>query len=347
MGDNKDVYMKNNRLKAMIMAAGVGSRLEPLTKSVPKPLVPVANRPVMDILIDNLKSIGVHDVVSNTYYLAEQIIDRYKNGFCGINFNFIKEETLSGTAGGLKKCQFFFDEGDEFIVLSADGLTNADLQKGIDIHRKSGVIATIGIKEISHEEVSHFGVVVTDETGYISEFQEKPSVHEAKSNFINTGIYIFDYRIFDYIPANTFYDFAKNVFPELLKAHEINTFVIDNYWTDIGTLAQYKQSTHDLFEGRCSFEHAQMKNSNSGRYISETSNLPQDIRIMGNTTIGRNCKFGKNITLNNSIIWDDVIIADGVTIDNSVVASGSVIERNISDMIIGADTVIEQTAVKI
>ena len=184
--------MSNKTIKAMIMAAGVGSRLDPLTKSVPKPLVPVANRPVMDILVENLKSIGVKDVVSNTHYLAEKIINRYENINFGVNFKFIKEDTLSGTAGGLKKCQFFFDKDDEFLVLSADGLSNADLQKGIDIHRKSGAIATIGIKEIPHEEVSHFGVVVTDENGYITEFQEKPSLKEAKSNFINTGIYVFD-----------------------------------------------------------------------------------------------------------------------------------------------------------
>ena len=100
--------MEKNRVrKSMIMAAGVGSRLDPLTQSLPKPLVPIANKPVMDILLEKLYAIGVKDVISNTYYLAEQIIDRYKNNNIGINFNYIKEETLSGTAGGLKKCQHF------------------------------------------------------------------------------------------------------------------------------------------------------------------------------------------------------------------------------------------------
>lgn len=339
--------MVNTRLKAMIMAAGVGSRLDPLTKSVPKPLVPIANRPVMDILLDNLKNIGINDVVSNTHYLAEQIIDRYKNGSFGINFQFIKEDTLSGTAGGLKKCQFFFGEGDEFLVLSADGLTNADLQKGVDIHRKSNAIATIGIKQIPLEEVAHFGVVVTDDGGYIAEFQEKPPVAEAKSNFINTGIYVFDYRIFNYIPENAFCDFAKNVFPVLLKDHEINTFVIKDYWTDIGTLEQYQQSTQDLFAGFCNFEHGKIISTNHGQYISETLNLPSDIKIYGNCTIGKNCKFGKNVCLKNSIIWDNVVVADGVEIVNSVVASDSIIERDVENLIIGADTVIEKVGLKV
>lgn len=339
--------MSNKTIKAMIMAAGVGSRLDPLTKSVPKPLVPVANRPVMDILVENLKSIGVKDVVSNTHYLAEKIINRYENINFGVNFKFIKEDTLSGTAGGLKKCQFFFDKDDEFLVLSADGLSNADLQKGIDMHRKSGAIATIGIKEIPHEEVSHFGVVVTDENGYITEFQEKPSLEEAKSNFINTGIYVFDYRIFDYIPENTFYDFAKNVFPNLLKDHEINTFVIDNYWTDIGTLEQYQQSTQDLFEGRCHFNHSKLVKTANGAYISNTENLPSDLTFVGNSTIGSNCKIGKNVTLKNAIIWDNVTIEDYVVVSNSVIASGSVIRKNIADSILGANSLIDCAKVEI
>lgn len=339
--------MSNKTIKAMIMAAGVGSRLDPLTKSVPKPLVPVANRPVMDILVDNLKSIGVKDIVSNTHYLAEKIINRYENINFGVNFKFIKEDTLSGTAGGLKKCQFFFDKDDEFLVLSADGLSNADLQKGIDMHRKSGAIATIGIKEIPHEEVSHFGVVVTDETGYITEFQEKPSLEDAKSNFINTGIYVFDYRIFDYIPENTFYDFAKNVFPNLLKDHEINTFVIDNYWTDIGTLEQYQQSTQDLFEGRCHFNHSKLVKTANGAYISNTENLPSDLTFVGNSTIGSNCKIGKNVTFKNAIIWDNVTIEDDVVVSNSVIASGSVIRKNVTDSILGANSLIDCTKVEI
>ena len=285
--------------------------------------------------------------MSNTHYLAEKIINRYENINFGVNFKFIKEDTLSGTAGGLKKCQFFFDKDDEFLVLSADGLSNADLQKGIDMHRKSGAIATIGIKEIPHEEVSHFGVVVTDETGYITEFQEKPSVEDAKSNFINTGIYVFDYRIFDYIPENTFYDFAKNVFPNLLKNHEINTFVIDNYWTDIGTLEQYQQSTQDLFEGRCHFNHSKLVKTANGAYISNTENLPDDLTFVGNSTIGSNCKIGKNVTLKNAIIWDNVTIEDDVVVSNSVIASGSVIRKNVTDSILGANSLIDCTKVEI
>jgi len=323
-----------NNIKAMIMSAGIGSRLEPLTLSVPKPLIPVANKPVMDILFENLSSIGIKDVICNTYYLADMIINRYKNNNYGINFNYIKEDSLSGTAGGVKKCQFFFDKCKTFIVLSADGLTNADILKGIEIHKKSNAIATIGIKEIPHEEVSHFGVVVTDEEGYITEFQEKPSLQDAKSNYINTGIYIFDYKIFDYIPENTFYDFAKNVFPKLLLTKNINTFEVKEYWSDIGTLSQYKQSTIDVFTNMCKFNHSPIITTKTGMYISDTSFNNDSVEFVGNSTIGKNVNIGNNTIIENCIIWDNVEIGENLKISDCIIGSNNVILSDICNHIV-------------
>ena len=328
-------------IRAMVMSAGIGSRLEPLTLSVPKPLVPVANKPVMDILFENLASIGISDVICNTYYLADQIIERYKTNNLGINFNYIKEETLSGTAGGVKKCQFFFDKNEPFLVLSADGLTNADILKGIEIHKKSKAIATIGIKQIPKEEVSHFGVVVTDKNGFITEFQEKPSVENAKSNFINTGIYIFDYKIFDYIPKNTFYDFAKNVFPKLLEEHALNTFEIKEYWSDIGTIEQYKQTTKDLFERKCNFAHNPILKSGDGLFIENNAQIDKSVKFAGYSTIGANSVIGANTIIENSIIWDNVEIGENLLIKDSVIASNSIIRENLISQIVGANEIIE------
>jgi len=331
--------MVDDITKAMVMSAGMGSRLEPLTLQVPKPLVPVCNRPVMDILFESLANIGIKDVVCNTYYLADQIIERYETNDLGINFNYITEETLSGTAGGLKKCQFFFNEGEDFVVLSADGLTNADILRGIEVHKKSGAIATIGVKRVSHDEVSHFGVVVTDDNGFITEFQEKPAIEEAKSDCINTGIYIFNYRIFEYIPENTFYDFAKNVFPKLLAEKQINTFVISDYWSDIGTLEQYKISTQDVFAKNCEFKHGEIIEALNGKYIS-SSYIPNDTRFIGNSTIGKNCKIGKNVEIMNCIIWDNVEIADDIKISNCIIASNERITCDLTDKVIGCNKLI-------
>lgn len=311
--------MKNNNLKAMIMAAGMGSRLEPITLIMPKPLIPVMNIPLMDIILSQLSNIGIKNVISNTYYLSHQIIERYKKNNLGVHFNYIQESKLSGTAGGMKKCQFFFDKGEDFLVMSGDVLTTADIQKGIEQHKRTGAIATIGIKQVPHEKVSHFGVVVTDNEGYISEFQEKPSMDEAKSNFINTGIYIFNYKIFDYIPENTFYDFAKDVFPKLLKERQINTFEVREYWNDIGTIEQYKQSIQDVFDGICNIQHVKIQETNLGSYICGNSEVPSTVRFIGNSVVGSNCKLGEYIKLENCVVFDNARIETGAELTNCII----------------------------
>ena len=327
--------------KAMVMAAGVGSRLDPLTQHIPKPLVSIANRPVMDILFERLLEISIKDVIANTHYLSEKIVQHYENNDLGINFNYVCEKELSGTAGGVKKCQFFFNEGEDFLILSADGLSNADLKAGIESHKKSGAIATIGIKKIALEEIPNFGVVVTNEKGVITQFQEKPSIKEAKSDFINTGIYIFNYKIFEFIPENTFYDFAKNVFPDLMsKDLEINTFQVDEYWSDIGTIEQYRQSTEDLFNNLYKIKHSPIIKTQEGSYISGKSYISPSAKFIGFNTIGENCIIGKNVTLENCIIWDDVEIKDNSTLQNCIIASHCEIDANITQQVLGPNQLI-------
>jgi len=328
--------------KAMIMAAGVGSRLDPLTQDVPKPLVPIANRPMMDLLLEKLLSISVKEVIANTHYKAEKIIEKYKNNNLGINFNYIHEKTLSGTAGGVKKCQFFFDEGEDFLVLSADGLSNADLAAAINSHEKSGAIASLGVKKIALEEIPNFGVVVTDDEGFVTGFQEKPPIQDAKSDYINTGIYIFNYKIFDYIPADTLYDFAKNVFPDLLsKDIKINTFPVDEYWSDIGTIDQYIQSTNDFFNNLYEINHSEVITTSEGTYITDKSYIAPSAKLCGFNTIGKNCIIGKNVVLKDCIIWDDVEIKDDVKLGNCIIASHSEININMVNQVIGPNQIVK------
>ena len=322
--------------KAMIMAAGVGSRLEPLSSVVPKPLVPLANVPTMDILVKHLATFGIKDIVANTFHKAEAIQEHYKKNDFGVNFEFIKEIELSGTAGGVKKCQFFFEEGQDFIIMSGDGLTDLDITQAYESHKNSGSIATIVIKEIERKETFKYGIVVPDEKGYVSSFQEKPAVEEAKSNLANTGIYIFNYKIFEFIPANTFYDFAKNVFPAILEnGLKINTFVHKGYWSDIGSLDQYHQSNIDLLNHTInSYKPLVIKTLNGQYTKGENVVFADGIKIQDNCIIGNNCKIGKNTTIKNSIIWNDVKIAENITIENAIILSNTTIENSIKNQII-------------
>ena len=349
-------------VKAMIMAAGVGSRLDPLTQSTPKPLIPVANQPIMDLLMQRLESYGIKSVIANTHFLAEQIQEKYVNSNpTGVDFSYIYEKELSGTAGGMKKCEFFFEKAEAFLVMSADGLTNVDLEKLIRSHKASGAIATMGLKEVPKEEVCHFGVVVADENSKVIEFQEKPSIEKAKSNLVNTGIYVFETKIFDYIPANTFFDFAKNIFPKMLAHNDaINTCVIKEYWSDIGTLNQYRLSSQDVLNnlvdvniiypeseiGWCA-ENSMISTESvkNGRVlIGEGSVVESGAELNGGCIIGNNCIVRQGAKLTGCILWDNVIIEENTVLNNCIVGNNTIINKNMElekDSVIGANLIVE------
>ncbi len=333
--------------KAMIMAAGVGSRLEPMSSVIPKPLVPLANIPAMDILIKHLMSFNIKNIIANTYYRAEDIQNHYKNTCFNINLQFIKEKELSGTAGGLKKCQFFFEKGKDFIVMSGDGLTDLNICEAYLSHIKSNAIATIVIKEIEHEEVSKYGIIVPDKNDFVHSFQEKPSIEEAKSNLANTGIYIFNYKIFEFIPENTFYDFAKNVFPSILDSGlKINTYKMSGYWSDIGSLSQYRQSNADLIQNKIKSFAPDVIKVQDAEYIAG-ANFTKSItgKISGKCIIGNNCSIGKNSLIKNSILWDNVKVGDDVEIENSIILSDIFIGKSVYNEVVSKNQIKEKIKV--
>ncbi len=322
--------------KAMIMAAGVGSRLEPLSQIVPKPLVPIANTPAMDILIKHLKSNGIKDIISNTFYKADIIEQHYFKKYSNVNLQFIKEIELSGTAGGVKKCQFFFNKNESFIILSGDGLTDIDINKAYISHKNSGAVATIVTKDVKHNDVSKYGIIVPDKNGFVESFQEKPKIEDAKSNLANTGIYIFDYEIFDFIEQNKFYDFAKNVFPSLMEAGiKINTYTHYGYWSDIGSIEQYKQSNFDILDKKVSSYKPDFKETEFGKYIyGENANISSSAILEGRNIIGNNCHIGNKSIIKNSIIWDNVKIEDNIIIENSIILPNIKVEESVCNEIL-------------
>lgn len=356
----KQIRRKTLIRKAMIMAAGAGSRLDPLTKTTPKPMVPVANIPIMEIILKHLKGFGIKDVIANTHTLAEQIHSTYSgNNDLDVNFEYVYEDKLSGTAGGVKKCQHFLESEDSFLVISGDALTDVNIAQLVESHEKSNAIATMALREVPWEEVKHFGVVVTDNNAKVVEFQEKPPLDEAKSNLVNTGIYVFKKEIFDYIPADTFFDFAKNVFPALFENNEvINTHVLKEYWNDIGTLNQYKLSSFDIFNEQLTIkpdytkfktgwtaDSAKVDNNcciEGTAVIGNNTVIEPNVQLNENNIIGNNCVIKSGAKLSNSIIWDNVVIEEDTVLEDCIIADGAVIKR---DAKVASGEVIAQNAI--
>lgn len=309
-------------MKAMIMAAGVGSRLMPLTIDIPKPMIPMANRPLMENIVELLTHHGFDQIIANLHYHADRISEYFLDGsLYGANMVYSRESELMGTAGGVKKCAWFLDEA--FVIVSGDALTDANLTYLIQEHKKKGALATIALKEV--QEVEQFGIVITDDNGKINSFQEKPQPHAALSNTANTGIYIFEPEIFSYIPANEFYDFGKQVFPHLVKIGApffgIN---ITDYWCDVGNLATYQQAHADILEGRINLvPGGKMITGRESRVLlGEGAKISDDVDFKGNCIIGPGCRIAGGAVIDNTIIWSDSVIKDQAVLRNCIVGAG-------------------------
>ncbi len=246
-------------MKAMVLAAGLGTRLRPVTRSVPKPMVPVLNRPVMEHIVRLLARNGFTEVIANVHWFPEVIKGHFGDGSAfGIEISYSFEERLLGTAGGVRFASHFFD--DDFLIISGDAMTNLDLAAMREFHRSHGGIATLATRRV--EDTSEFGVVITDDSGRIQGFQEKPDPAEALSDLANCGIYMFKREIFDHFPApgtsklagpdhpEGFADWAYDVFPSLLEAGiDFYAHETDAYWNDIGTIGELVQSNFDGLAG--------------------------------------------------------------------------------------------------
>lgn len=310
-------------MKAFILAAGVGTRLRPLTFECPKPMIPLLNKPVIEHTINNLKKHNIDSVVMNLHTLPEQITDYFGNGKkFGININYSMEETLLGTAGGLKKCKKFFDS--TFVVMSGDGLSNVDLTAAIAFHKKKKALATMIVKQV--ETRFSYGITLTDKSGKIVKFVEKPTWSSIFSNTVNTGIYIFEPEVFKYIPDN-FYDFGKDLWPRLLKLKKpIYAYLMSGYWTDIGNIEEYKQGVKDALFNKILVKINGKKLKNTEVIADSDCKIDKTVKFIGKSIIGKNCKIGKNVVIdngtvigNNVQIKDDAIIKDSIIWDNTII----------------------------
>jgi mannose-1-phosphate guanylyltransferase len=315
----------------MILAGGMSTRLYPLTKQVPKPLVPIVGEPITAHVMRWLHSFGYTEVAINVFYLAEAILATFGDGSrYGVNLTYLHEPKLMGSAGAIKPLQAFFAD-DTFVVVGCDDLTDADLAALVAFHKERGALATIGL--VDAPEVDQYGVVILDKRGAIVEFQEKPPKGTERSNLVNTGIYVFEPEIFDYVPAETFYDFGKNVFPALLAAGAgfYGMRLGSAYWRDIGTPSEYRLATEDVLAGRVSLRGARATGLPPGAQLGndvriegavrlgENVNIGRGVRIVGPTVVGDNVRIGDGAVVERSILWDSATIGARVTVRGSIV----------------------------
>lgn len=310
-------------MKAFILAAGAGTRLRPLTFKYPKPMIPLLNKPVAEHVINNLKKHSIDSIVMNLYTLPNIITGYFGNGEkFGIDINYSIEKNLLGTAGGLKKCKDFFDS--TFVVMSGDGLSDIDLTSAVEFHKKKKAIATMIIKK--KETNFPYGITLTDKFNRIIDFVEKPTWGSIFSDTVNTGIYIFEPEIFEYIPDG-FYDFGKDLWPKLVKLKKpIYAYLMNGYWTDIGNLDEYKQGVRDCLFGKISIETNGKKHRNTEVLIDSNCKIDKTVKFIGKSVIGKNCIIGKNVVIDKgTVIGDDVQIQDNAIIKDSVIFNKTVV----------------------
>ncbi|WP_445172293.1 sugar phosphate nucleotidyltransferase [Microcoleus sp.] len=322
-------------MKAMILAAGKGTRVRPITQTIPKPMIPILQKPVMEFLVELLRQHGFDQIMVNVSHLADVIENYFRDGQkFGVQIAYSFEGRIEegemigealGSAGGMKRIQDFspfFD--DTFVVLCGDALIDLDLTAAVKWHREKGAIATIVMKSVPREEVPSYGVVVTDDSGKIQAFQEKPSVEEALSTDINTGIYIFEPEIFKYIPSGEEYDIGSQLFPALVaEGAPFYGISMDFEWVDIGKVPDYWRAIQSVLLG-------QVKNVSipgievrpgiyaglnvavnwdkvditGPVYIGGMTLIEDGAKIVGPTMIGPNCWLCSGATVENSVIFE-------------------------------------------
>lgn len=327
----------------MILAGGKSTRLYPLTKQVPKPLVPIAGEPNSGHIMRYLRSFGIEEIAINVHYLADRIVEAFGDGSAyGVKLTYLHEETLMGSAGAVKGMQSFLED-DTFVVIGCDEITDMRLDALLQFHKARGAIATIGL--VHAEDVTQYGVVILDDTGRIVDFQEKPAAGTERSHLVNTGVYVFEPSILERIPADAFYDFGNNVFPELQReaAPFYGMQMQGAYWRDIGTPAEYRRATRDVLEGR-----VRLLGTSRVRGYPTDIVLGDDVRIEGDVRIGNRARLGEGARIvGPTVLGDRVSVGAGATIENSIVWDGATIGAgaHVRDSIVGLGYTIESAAI--
>lgn len=317
--------VSSRQLKAVVMAGGQGSRLRPLTCQLPKPMVPVCNRPVMEYCLELLQRHKVTHVYATLHYLADEVIAHFGNGSeFGLRMQYSVEQEPMGTAGSVGMLRDSLDG--TFFVISGDALTDFDLQAALQFHKQKGSQATLVLTRVP--DPLEFGVVVTDEEGAILRFLEKPTWGEVFSDTVNTGLYILEPEVLELIPSGEPFDFSQDLFPLMLeRGMPLYGYVADGYWCDVGTLEKYQEAHHDLMSGRVdlTLPGALLRRD---IYVGKGSRIHPGTQLEAPLVIGKNCRIREGARLlEGTVIGDNCIVEEGATLHRDVVWEDTFIGR--------------------
>jgi len=335
-------------MKAVVMAGGFGTRIQPLTNSRPKPMLPILNRPMMEHTMMMLKDLGITEFIVLLYFKPDIIKDYFGDGSdFGIKVSYVTPTDDYGTAGAVKLAQELI--GDEnFIIISGDLVTDFDFRKIFDFHKKSKAKLSIGLTSV--ENPLEFGVVIANKENVIEKFLEKPSWGEVFSDTINTGIYIIEPEILNFIPEGENFDFGKDLFPLLMQQNvPLMGFSLNGYWRDVGNPESYRDVYEDILNNRVNFKiPGNEVTYPSGKLYSDLPQILDDsVEIIGNVVIGENVTIANNVKLNNVVIgnnvsigensnirntvfWEDISIGKNAKLDNCIICNDNIIEKNVT-----------------
>ncbi len=314
-------------MKAVIMAGGEGTRLRPLTSNQPKPLIPLANRPMMEHVIKLLKRHGFDEVVVTLAFLPQTIRTYFGDGSeFGVRMAYATEETPLGTAGSVRNAMAQLD--DTFLVISGDVLTDIDLTAVIDFHKERQAVATLALK--SMENPLEFGIVITREDGSIERFLEKPTWGQVFSDTVNTGIYVLEPEVFDYIPEGEKVDFSEDVFPKLLaEGKTLVGHVAEGYWEDVGTLEAYIKVHRDVLRGEVEMDIPGFRVA-EGVWLGEGAEVDPAAKIEGPAVIGDFCRVEAGARLGQyTVLGANVMVRSGADLERSVVHDNAYLAHSV------------------
>lgn len=323
-------------MKAMVLAAGKGTRLMPLTSEVPKPLAPVAGKPIMEYTFELLAQAGVDEAHVNICYLADVILEHYgqEAWINGMTVEFSREERLMGTAGGVGRLADRF--GETFVVIMGDALTDVDLEEVVAFHKQKGALATLALMRV--DDTSRYGVVELDREGNVMDFQEKPRPQDAISDLANTGIYVLEPEVLDYVPRDAFSDFAEDVFPRLLAAGvKFVGYEGEFYWSDVGTLEAYREAQRDALSGEVRVK-VPGEHGRESLWVGRSARLHPTAAFNGRAAIGRDAVIGSGVTLSGDVtVGSGCHVHAGATIERSILLPGSRVgeDARLEDCIVG------------